>query len=161
MVAVERQRRAIASFGSELKKKKKAEAVQNYGRISDLKQCTFQPALTMTSLQFADNDQDRGDMWKRIKTDLAQKEQKIKDVQRVQEESIGIMTRQKKLNKAEEFMKEYIGKPDSEFRVDMVEDALVDGKRKNQITEKEYDVIAKKKGEDKLLAAYNVLRIHG
>ena len=58
-------------------------------------------------------------------------------------------------------MKEYIGKPDSEFRVDMVEDALVDGKRKNQITEKEYDVIAKKKGEDKLLAAYNVLRIHG
>ena len=63
--------------------------------------------------------------------------------------------------KAEELMKEYIGKPDSEFRVDMVEDALVDGKRKNQITEKEYDVIAKKKGEDKLLAAYNVLRIHG
>ena len=159
MVAVERQRRAIASFGSELKKKKKAEAVQNYGRISDLKQCTFQPALTMTSLQFADNDQDRGDMWKRIKTDLAQKEQKIKDVQRVQEESIGIMTRQKKVRKAEEFMKEYNG-TESEYRGDMVDDALATGKQKGQISQKEYDIIAKKKGEDKLLAAYNVLRIH-
>ena len=99
-------------------------------------------------------------MWKRIKTDLAQKEQKIKDVQRVQEESIGIMTRQKKVRKAEEFMKEYNGKPDSEFRVDMVDDALATGKQKGQISQKEYDIIAKKKGEDKLLAAYNVLRIH-
>lgn len=110
LVAVERQRAAIASFQQELKQKKKEEAVQNYGRISDLKQCTFRPALTMTSIQFAQNSE-RGEMWDRIKSDLAQKEQKMKDMQRVNEDQAGIQTRGALVRKAEAFMKECV--PDS------------------------------------------------
>jgi hypothetical protein len=106
-VEVQRQQDEIEAYQQELKKKKKEEAVQNYGRISDLKQCTFRPALTMTSVQFAENS-DRGEMWDRIKSDLRQKEQKMKDMQRVNEDQAGMQTRQKLVRKAEEFMVEYV-----------------------------------------------------
>lgn len=105
LAIVERQRWTIDAFQQELKKKKKEEAVQNYGRISDLKQCTFRPTLTMTSVQFAENS-DRGEMWDRIKTDQKQKEAKMKDMQRVNEDQAGILTRGALVRKAEQFMME-------------------------------------------------------
>eukprot|EP01043_Picozoa_sp_COSAG02_P021048 COSAG02_NODE_1056_length_14925_cov_84.064212_12_plen_312_part_00 len=107
---VDRQRWKIEAFQQELKKNKKEEAVQNYGRISDLKQCTFRPALTMTSVQFAENSE-RGEMWDRVKTDMRQKELKMKDIQRVNEDQAGIKTRQRVLREAEQFLVECVCLP--------------------------------------------------
>lgn len=192
---VERQRWKIDAFQQELKKNKKEEAVQNYGRISDLKQCTFRPTLTMTSVQFAENSE-RGEMWDRVKTDMLQKQQKMKDIQRVNENQAGIKTRDRVVREAEQFMIECVPlhpvPPSSacprlrariaqldltvvdlgcrgilrytnsrgEFKNSMVEQALDQGMVEGHCEPDEKEKILKKKGDDKLIATYNVLRIH-
>jgi len=45
--AVQEKRHEIENFQRGLKAKHKEAALQNYGRISDLKQCTFRPQLTV------------------------------------------------------------------------------------------------------------------
>ena len=59
---------AVLRYKEELKEKKKDQALQNYGKISDLNQCTFQPLLTETSLKYA-QENPRGAIWDRLEQD--------------------------------------------------------------------------------------------
>lgn len=164
MAYVEDQRKAIQDYQRQLKELKKEEALQNYGRISDLKQCTFRPELTLTSLAYASGS-DRGAMWNRIKSDQSNKEQKLKDLKMVEENTLGIMTKHKQVLNAQQFIGEYL-RPgttfkSSDFTFSMVDEALSAGMAAGHCTADEKTKISKRSNrDDKLLATYNVLRIH-
>eukprot|EP01048_Picozoa_sp_COSAG05_P006197 COSAG05_NODE_391_length_10419_cov_8.156686_7_plen_527_part_00 len=164
MAYVEEQRKKIQDFQKRLKDLKKEEALQNYGRISDLKQCTFKPELTETSLQYASGSE-RGAMWNRIKSDQLAKERKLKDLKMVEEDTLGIMTKHKQVFKAQQFIGEYC-KPgttfkSSDFTFELLDEALTKAARDGHCTTEEKDQIDKRSNkEDKLLATYNVLRIN-
>jgi hypothetical protein len=78
--AVKGKRHEIEQFQRRLKGNHKDAALQNYGRISDLKQCTFRPELTVQSATY---DDDRGPMWERIQSEMNQKQQKLRDLKQV------------------------------------------------------------------------------